>query len=76
MTLPKKPLPSLRFVVYAQQAYELIPHTDPKGRVTPGYWCVPGGEIKTTKELSDYCKSQGWRHAIIGDDNTSLRRKM
>lgn len=76
MTLPKKPLPPLRFVIYAQQTFELIPHTDNKGRVTAGYWCVPGGEIRTTKELSDHCKANGWRHAIVGDEGTTISKSL
>ena len=75
VTPAKKPLPSLRFIIYAQEPIELIPHTNRKGIVTPGYWCVPGGTLATTKELSDRCKAQGYRHAIVGDDNTNLRRQ-
>lgn len=73
MTRPKRPLPPLRFVIYAHQTIRLIPITDRKGRVKRGYWAVPGGRVLTTKELSDMCKRQGYRHAIEGDLDTNLR---
>ena len=73
MTYAKKPLPSLRFVIYAHQTIELIPHTNKKGHVTPGYWAVMGGGLKTTKELVDLCKSKGFRHQITGEDGVRRR---
>ncbi len=73
MTNAKRPLPSLRFIVFAEQTIELIPLTDKKGRVTPGYWAVPGGDIRTTKQLSDHCKRKGFRHCITGTDGVRRR---
>ena len=69
----RKPLPSLRFVVYGVQTIELIPCTDEKGNVVPGYWELMGGGTRTTKQMSDTCKHHGFRHCIVGNDRQ--RRK-
>ena len=69
MTLPKRPLPSLRFVIRvdANTFYSMIPQTTPKGRVLPNLWAVPGERITSTDELIERCKRHGWTWKIIGD---------
>jgi hypothetical protein len=70
MTLPKRPLPSLRFVIYSRTGvlmYRLIPQTTPKGRVIPDLWAIPGERIEHTTELAQLCKRNGWRHRIEGN---------
>lgn len=76
MTLPKKPLPSLRFVLLnsrGEAVMSLIPRTTEKGRVVEGYWAVPGRRVMTTYELTEMCKRRGWLWRIIGDDGRKRR---
>lgn len=71
MTLPKKPLPSLRFVLLdakGNTVMKLIPQTTEKGRVIEGRWAVPGQRMMTTYELTELCKKRGWLWRIVGDD--------
>lgn len=72
MTDPKKPLPSLRFVIYTRlQIFQLIPQTTPKGRVIPDVWAVPGDRLMHTNELKERCRANNWRWEITGDDGTA-----
>lgn len=74
MTDAKRPLPSLRLVIYARpHTIRLIPQTTPKGRVLPGLWAIPGGGISNTQQVSDRCKLHGWRWEIIGHDGSRRR---
>ena len=76
MTRPKRPLPSLRFVVLQgyKELYRFIPQTTPKGRVLPDLWAIPGADIRHTSELIDLCKRRGWRWRIEGDDGRRRSR--
>lgn len=76
MTRPKKPLPSLRFVVLedGEVLYRLIPHTDRKGRVARDLWALPGGRLSTTDELIAQCRQRGWTWNVEGDDSAQPRR--
>lgn len=75
MTDKKRPLPSLRFVIYLpdHRVMRLIPQTTPKGIVIPGLWALPGGRIKTTDWLKACCKREGWRFEITGSDGSRKR---
>src|SRR5690606_6854178 len=77
MTRPKRPLPSLRFVVLQgyKELYRFIPQTTPKGRVLPDLWAIPGAEIRHTSELIDLCMRRGWRWRIEGDDGRRRSRR-
>lgn len=76
MTAPKRPLPSLRFVIMlgGGRQYRLIPATTPKGRVMQDLWAVPGDQIMHTNQLKARCKRNGWRYEIHGDDGDRRRR--
>ena len=67
MTRPKRPLPSLRFVVLQgyEELYRFIPQTTPKGRVLPDLWVLPGAEIRHTSELIDLCKRRGLCNSVF-----------
>lgn len=71
MTRPKRPLPSLRFVIYSRNGtvlYRLIPQTTPKGFVMKDLWAVPGERIQHTADLIRLCSARGWRYEIKGSD--------
>ena len=76
MTLPKKPLPSLRFVIMIRRdlTLRLIPQTNLKGRVVPNRWAVPGGQIKSTDALVEWCRQNNWQWQIEGDSGERRRR--
>lgn len=71
MTEPKRPLPSLRFVMHITrgQSVALIPQTTPKGYVVPDIWALPGGKVETTDMLIKRCKKNRWRWEIVGESN-------
>lgn len=78
MTLPKRPLPSLRFIITSRGGtvlFRLIPQTTPKGRVMQDLWAVPGDSIQHTSQLGERCKAQGWRWRIEGA-SAAPRRKL
>lgn len=69
MTRPKRPLPTLRFVIRdnGKLLFRLIPITTPKGFVIPDLWAVPGCKTRRTDELMALCKKRGWRGSIEGE---------
>lgn len=74
MTDAKRPLPSLRFVIYAKpHTIRLIPQTTPKGRVLPDLWAIPGGRIESTANVVKTCVLFGWRYEITGDNGVRRR---
>lgn len=74
MTIAKRPLPSLRFVIYARpHTIRLIPQTTPKGKVLPGLWAIPGGGIENTEDVIARCAAKCWRFEIIGHDGSTKR---
>lgn len=78
MTLPKKPLPSLRFVLHVSRTekLELIPQTTTKGKIVKDHWCAPGCKIYTTADLVAFAKAQRWKHEITGNDGTRRGRRI
>ena len=75
MTVAKRPLPSLRFVVFVSkmEKYELIPQTTPKGRIIADVWAVPGDQLMHTNDLIARCKARGWKYEIQGDIGNQRR---
>lgn len=75
MTMPKRPLPSLRFVITCSDGFKirLIPLTDAKGRVLANRWAVPGSKPASTEEMIERCRQMNWSYKIEGNDGRRRR---